>query len=106
MALGLLVVVLTLSLGETSRPDESAGTRASLRVAGANPLVVQGRGFEPREQVKIKAGPRRASVVASTRGTFVIRLARLRCVAGPIVAVGSKGSRAVTRPPPILCVEP
>jgi hypothetical protein len=45
-------------------------------------------------------------VTANASGRFVVRFASVKCAATAIVAVGSKGSRATTRPPKILCVEP
>ncbi|MGH3084983.1 MAG: hypothetical protein ACRDNP_13205, partial [Gaiellaceae bacterium] len=65
-----------------------------------------GRGFNSSERVVVSTGTKRKSVTANSLGPFEVRFAGLKCAGATIRAVGSKGSRAATRPPRILCVEP
>jgi hypothetical protein len=108
MLFGLLVVLITFSLGGAAQAEKAApaATRATLTVMDMRPLAISGRGFRSGERVVVSTGTARKSVTASASGRFVVRFASLRCAGTTIVAVGSKGSRARTNPPKILCVEP
>lgn len=110
LLIGLLLLLITVGVGGVALEDDVAATkptaRATLTISSMQPLEVIGRGFKPGERVVVSTGTKRKSVTANSRGRFVVRFAALRCAGGTIVAVGSKGSRASTRPPRILCIEP
>jgi hypothetical protein len=108
MLIGLLVVLITFGLGGAAQEERAAPatTRATLTVMDMSPLAISGRGFKSGERVAVSTGTARKSVTASASGRFVVRFGTVRCAATTIVAVGSKGSRATTKPPKILCVEP
>lgn len=80
--------------------------RATLKLKDLRPLVVEGRGFRPRERVVVTASLlplRRTLVLAADReGRFKggFRLRPGRCAEVTVRAVGVAGSRA------ILQVEP
>lgn len=113
LLIGLLVLI-TVGLGGTTQGEKAmpakgspvAASRANLTVMSMQPLSISGRGFKSGERVRVSTGTGRKSVTASSTGRFLVRFAAARCAAGAIVAVGSKGSRAVTRPPKVLCVAP
>lgn len=108
MLIGLLVVLITFGLEGAAQEEKVAplGTRATLTVMDMHPLEISGRGFKSGERVVVSTATSRKSVTANASGRFVVRFTSLKCAATTIVAVGSKGSRATTRPPKILCVEP
>jgi hypothetical protein len=90
LMVALAFVLMACGSGEPAQQEASAG-RVTLIVTSMSPLAVSGRGFESGERVAVSTGAR-----------FV----GLGCAGATIVAVGSKGSRATTRPPKVLCVEP
>lgn len=104
--IGLVVALIAFGGPLEAQLSSVATGTATLTVMDMQPLSVRGQGFKPNERVVVTTAGARKSVTASAAGRFVVRFARLRCAAAPIRAVGSKGSRAVTRPPKILCVEP
>jgi hypothetical protein len=107
LLIGLMVIAIAVGLGGSAQASSTtSAARPTLTVTDMQPLSVNGRGFKARERVMVSTSGRRKSVTASSTGRFAVRFAGLSCAAGPIRAVGSKGSRAVTRPPKILCVEP
>lgn len=108
MLIGLLVVLITFGLGGAAQEEKVApvGTRATLTVMDMHPLTISGRGFKSGERVVVSTGTSRKSVTANASGRFVVRFASVKCAATAVVAIGSKGSRATTRPPKILCIEP
>ena len=103
--IGLAVLLIACGSGEPSQRQGGAG-RATLTVMSMNPLAVSGRGFKSSERVTVSTGTRRKSVTATSTGRFLVRFSGLKCAGTTIVAVGSKGSRATTRPPKVLCIEP
>ena len=105
LMVALAFVLMACGSGEPAQQEAPAG-RATLIVTSMSPLAVSGRGFESGERVAVSTGARRKTVVATSSGRFVVRFVGLRCAGATIVAVGSKGSRATTRPPKVLCVEP
>jgi hypothetical protein len=108
LLIGLVIALIAFGFGDV-RGQQSSPTgsgKATLTVMGMSPLGVSGRGFQPGERVVVSTGAARRSVTANAAGRFVVRFPALRCAGAPIRAVGSKGSRAVTRPPKVLCVEP
>jgi hypothetical protein len=105
LTIALTVLLIACGSGEPAQREAPAG-RATLTVMSVSPLAVSGRGFKSGERVVVSTGTRRKTVVATAAGRFVARFAGLRCAGATIVAVGSRGSRATTRPPKVLCVEP
>ena len=106
LLIGLLIAVIAFGGSDEAQRPSSATAHPTLTVMGMNPLAVRGLGFRPSERVVVTTASARTSVTASATGRFVARFTRIRCAGSPIRAVGSKGSRAVTRPPKIVCVEP
>lgn len=108
MLIGLVVALIAFGLGslQTEQVTPAAGAKATLTIMDPHPLIVSGRGFKPNERVVVTTASARRTVTANAAGRFVVRFGNIRCVAGPIRAVGSKGSRVVTQPPKILCVAP
>ena len=102
-AVALLAAVAATALvasGPTAaRPD----VKPSLRVVTFAPLTVRGAGFAPREVVRVEvswAATGRRRVVAGATGAFAARFEGIRtthCEAVRVVAVGSRGSRAVLK---------
>ncbi|HVD25933.1 MAG TPA: hypothetical protein VNB86_08055 [Gaiellaceae bacterium] len=80
--------------------------RASLVITSIEPLSVTGRGFKAAERVTVRFQSRRRATTATSAGRFVVRFAGVDCSGGTIVAVGSKGSRAVANFSQPLCVAP
>jgi hypothetical protein len=80
--------------------------RASLAITSLEPLTVTGRGFKAGEQVTVRFESRRKVTTATGAGRLVVRFAAVYCTGGTIVAVGSKGSRAVANYSRLLCVAP
>jgi hypothetical protein len=80
--------------------------RPTLVITNLEPLSVAGRGFKPGERVTVRFESRRKATTATRAGRFVVRFANTSCDGGTIVAIGSKGSRAVANFSPLLCVEP
>jgi hypothetical protein len=104
-----LVVVVSAAVAAGVGPSGSAGSSAAkprLRLVDGAQLVIVGRGFRSAERVNVTAsisGARAGkTLVADGQGTFTARI-RTGPACGPmyVVAVGSKGSRAVVRRPAI-----
>lgn len=100
-----LLVLLVEAVAVAAVPP-AAGERSvkpSLRLASLAPLTLRGTGFVPRERVRIEvsgtaAARRRTLALAS--GSFTVRfdgVALTRCDFVRVVAVGSRGSRAVLK---------
>jgi hypothetical protein len=83
-----------------------------LRIADATPLSVAGTGFASREQVTVayhadRMWTRRATATAN--GAFVARFAGVHfqaCKTHSLSAVGTKGSKAYFKMPPLSCSPP
>ena len=76
---GILGVVrwllVLLAVAAATVPSAGAAERARLRVTSTAPLVVRGSLFNARERVAVVAqakGVHRRTVIATTRGTFVV----------------------------------
>lgn len=118
--LALLGVIIGLTLlnvggaapGSSTRtvvsPPKSVSARPVLAVTRISPLTVSGRGFKSGERIAVSMnGTGRKHVVATRTGTFNVRMGGAgRCNGGTIVAVGTKGSRAVANFSQLLCVSP
>ena len=91
------ILMLVLALPATAAQQK----RATLKLAGLAPLVVQGRGFGKGERVVLTAAApnlqRTVGVVARRNGSFTARFGvRLgRCTPLTVRAVGMLGSRAI-----------
>ena len=108
LLVALVIVLLTTGLepASESSPAPAAGTRPALRITGLNPLSVAGRSFKVGERVVLSVGRRRRGATATTRGRFLVRFSRARCIYGTVVAVGSRGSRASVVVPHTVCFQP
>jgi hypothetical protein len=104
----LAIPALTLT-ADTAVPAPAASTagRATLEIVRTSPLTVAGRGFKPKERIRVTADGRRKFVTAGTRGRFTVAfLAANACNGVFVAAVGSKGSRASVTFSNIHCREP
>jgi hypothetical protein len=108
LALVAVLLAPALLVAERAPTAAPAGTsaRASLTITNLEPLSVTGRGFKADERVTVRFELRRRATTATGAGRFVVRFANPGCSGGTIVAVGSKGSRAVANYSQLLCVEP
>jgi hypothetical protein len=87
----------------------------TVRPLSLDPVVVMGRSFQPLERVKVTVatadGQWARRIVATARGSFTVRFPdvtmEVHCgFSGSISAVGSKGSRAAWKVPPMECPPP
>ena len=95
-AVGFLLVLVLALPAFGAQPK-----RASLELRSTDPVVVLGRGFAPREPVLLTATAgsihRVVPLIARRNGTFKARF-RLhlgRCAPLTVLAVGTRGSRAI-----------
>ena len=109
-----MIAVLGMQLAAAPAAAAPAAV-PSLRIADTSPLVVQGRHFRAGERVRVTLVapalelrlPRR--VTASPTGRFTVRFDRPRpgpCLGFTVTAVGSGGSRAVVKRPPLPACMP
>jgi hypothetical protein len=90
----------------------STGQTPRLRVADSTPLTVTGVGFKSHERVRIVYSADQTSTrhtTATAAGTFTARfvgVAFQACKLHRLWAVGSLGSKAVFRMPPVPCAPP
>jgi hypothetical protein len=109
LLLGLLAVILVgfsfggTGTGSTLPARTTAASRvAVVRFASIEPLAVRGTHFVPRERVRVRVVAGRKSfirVVTARRGSFTATFATSidPCLGATAVAVGNRGSRAVTK---------
>ena len=98
----LVLLVLVVGLSTTTLTSDGSGTaatqptgRASLKIVAVEPVAVAGRGFKPRERVKVAADGRRKTITASARGGFKVVFPEASvCNGFAAIARGSQGSRA------------
>jgi hypothetical protein len=102
-------VVLAAPAGSLGAPAQAA----HLRLVETTPLTVRGTGFKPHERVKVVYATadltRTVRTAAGAGGGFVARFAGVHfdaCQLPRIVAVGSRGSRAVLKVVPPACPAP
>jgi hypothetical protein len=88
-------------------------TKPSLRLLSTKPLVVQGRGFHPAEHVRVKLIANdetiRRNATASPAGLFRTDFGTVplgRCGGFSVRAVGSRGSVAALKRPPLPACMP
>jgi hypothetical protein len=113
VAFVLLLAVLALSaltLPAASATPASTTGRAAVEIVQISPITVAGRGFKPKERIRVTANGRRKFVTAGRRGRFEVAFpAANACNGVLVVAVGSKGSRAsvaFSQLSNIHCLEP
>ena len=114
MRLGLLVVILALGLAlfaSSAAPGSESRKKATLKLAGGAPLILRGANFLPSERVRVTISSelrRTKWVTASRAGVFVVRFEAAfdRCTSGIVRAVGSRGSQAGLKLPPLGCPAP
>jgi hypothetical protein len=89
------LAIPALILPAASANQATATGRAVVEIVQTSPLTVAGRGFKPKERVRVTANGRRKVVVAGRRGRFELAFPAANTCNGVFVAaVGSKGSRA------------
>ena len=97
VAAAVVALVLVLALPAFGAQPR----RASLQLRSTDPVVVLGRGFAPREPVLLTATTgtikRIVPLIARRNGTFKarFRLSLDRCAPVTVLAVGTRGSRAI-----------
>lgn len=100
-AVGLVLVLVFAFPALGAQPR-----RATLELRSTNPVVVVGRGFVAREPVLLTATAgsiqRIVPLIARRNGTFKarFRLQLGRCAPVSILAVGTRGSRAILQVDP------
>jgi hypothetical protein len=103
-------VLATIALGcgaGTADGGSDAPRKASLQVIRQAPMTIQGRGFRSQESVRVSAAGRLWHSKTGARGSFVLTLRGAnRCTIVRVVAVGSRGSRAVLRILPLRSCGP
>ena len=104
-------VLLAVLAAAALAPLAVASTQPSVRLARPAPAQVAGRGFHPRERVRVTVGTGtaalRKTVSTTARGAFVARFTtaapRPRCGSYVVTAVGARGDRAAWKSPPEVC---
>jgi hypothetical protein len=106
-AIALLVTVALGCTAGTAVGGSETATKASLQVIGHAPMTIQGHGFRARESVRVSAAGRQWRLKAGPRGSFVLTLRGANsCRIVRIVAIGSRGSRAILRIMPLRSCGP
>jgi hypothetical protein len=110
LALFAILAIPALTLPAASATPAGTTGRAAVEIVQISPLTVAGRGFKPKERVRVTANGRRKSVTAGTRGRFEVAFPAANACNGVfVVAGGSKGSRAsvtFAQFSDIICLEP
>ncbi len=108
-----LAAVVAVAVSAGLATASSARSQPVLRVLRVDPFVVRGVHFRPRERVLVRViadgGRHFRRVRADRRGVFVVTLRGVRierCEGYYVIAIGAKGSRAVTKPIFPLCPIP
>ena len=102
MKLALLTVVAVL-IGAGGAGAGTERAKPTLRLIDRTPVKVSGRGFVPRERIRLTVivdATRTRRVTAGAAGTFTATVAQTalpRCEGLRIVATGGEGSRAVLK---------
>jgi hypothetical protein len=107
------VIAFTLSVAlfgtAASGANETSSGKATLKLESGTPLTLRGSHFIPAERVVVSVRGdqlRSKRVSANSRGAFVVSFSRVtydRCQGLRAWAVGSRGSRAGLKTPPLLC---
>jgi hypothetical protein len=101
-AIALLVAVAFGWTAGTAVGGSERAAKASLQVISQMPVAIQGRGFRARESVRVSAAGRQWRLRAGPRGSFTLTLRGVDfCKLVRILAVGSRGSRAILRIMPL-----
>jgi hypothetical protein len=110
LALFAILALPALTLPAASATPASTTGRAAVEIVQISPLMVAGRGFKPKERIRVTANGRRKLVSADRRGRFDVAFPEANACNGVfVVALGSKGSRAsvtFAQFSDILCLEP
>jgi hypothetical protein len=109
----ILVVLITLvasELAQAAGMPERAEAAPALRLVRIQPLTLAGKGFKPREHVRVTVAREDKTVArvleASEAGRFIVSFAELklrRCAALYVRAFGARGSRAILKFAPPAC---
>lgn len=110
MILGVLIALLASELAPAAGMPERAEATPALRLVRVQPLTLAGKGFKPRERVRVTVAREDKTVArvieASEAGSFVVSFAELklrRCAALLVRASGARGSRAILKFAPPAC---
>jgi hypothetical protein len=103
LLVALLAAVVSLPPHAPGSTPEAGTVRATLMITGTRPLSVLGSGFKAGERVRVSMSSARRQVTAGRRGRFTLRFSANGCNGATIVAVGSKGSRAVVNYSQFVC---
>ena len=113
-SLAILVVLIALvgsELAPAAGTPERVEATPALRLVRVQPLTFAGKGFKPREHVRVTVVREDKTVArvleASELGSFIVRFAELklrRCAALFVRASGARGSRAILKFAPPACV--
>ena len=102
--MGVTMALVAAGLAPAAGTPEPAHDGPWLRLVRVQPLTVAGKGFKPREHVRVTAVRGEQSVfrvlTASRAGGFVVTFAELRfrrCGALSVRAYGARGSRAILK---------
>lgn len=107
----IVVAALAVALlGSTAGTGTSSPSgRATLKLVRGAPLELRGVHFIPGERVRVRVvaeGSKTRRVTANGSGGFVVQFPTVtydRCSGLLALAIGSRGSRAGLKRPPLLC---
>jgi hypothetical protein len=109
----IAVLIAASVLGMTARAAAAPVSAPALRIARADPLLVQGRHFKAGERVRVTltttAFRKTRRATATATGTFTVDFGNVHvgpCVRFGIRAVGSGGSRALLLRRPVPACMP
>jgi hypothetical protein len=98
-----LLTVAAVLIGAAGAGAGTERAKPTLRLLDRSPVKVSGRGFVPRERIRLTViadTTRTRRVTAGPSGTFtatVLQTALPRCEGLRVVAIGGEGSRAVLK---------
>jgi hypothetical protein len=110
VVLGVLIALIASEPAPAARMPERAEATPALRLVRVQPLTLAGKGFKPREHVRVTVAREDKTVArvleASEVGSFIVSFAELklrRCAALLVRASGARGSRAILKSAPPAC---
>jgi len=108
--LGVLIALGAAELAPAAEMPERAEAAPALRLVRVQPLTLAGKGFKPREHIRVTVAREDKTVTrvleASDVGSFIVSFAELklrRCAALFVRASGARGSRAILKSAPPAC---
>jgi len=111
VVLGVLIALIASELAPAAGTPEPAAAAPSVRLLRVLPFTIAGKGFKPREHLRVTVAHEEQTVArvfnASPVGSFVVGFAELklrRCAGLFVRASGARGSRAILKFPPPACV--